>query len=110
MTTDPDDQFDLAAVIDGLTWLDTAGKLRVSEFVVGACPGVEWGGAQLATILVAGLGCSVRTLRIRSRALCWRSRRRWAGGCWRWSGDRQRCVFDEEEVLKAENLYDPAEA
>jgi hypothetical protein len=57
MTDEPDTvDFSLVAVIDGLTWLDLAGKQRVAEFVVHACPGSGWGATELATILVAGLG------------------------------------------------------
>lgn len=50
------DVFRLGDVVNGMTWLDEAGKVRVTEFVINACPGMEWGAAELATLLVAGLG------------------------------------------------------
>jgi len=56
MTDEPELDFSLADVIDGMTWLDFADKQRVAEFLVHACPGTGWGATELATILVAGLG------------------------------------------------------
>ena len=45
----PDQRTD-TDVIDELTWLDPAGRTRLAKFLLEACPGPEWGGAQLATL------------------------------------------------------------
>jgi hypothetical protein len=51
-----DETFDVGRLVAGMGWLDDCCRERVSKFVLQACPGTQWGGAELATILVAGLG------------------------------------------------------